>query len=159
MSEEKTVYLSLEGYQKLKDKLRELVEERRPQVIRQLAEAREKGDLSENSEYDAAKDAQASLETEIATLERTLFSAQVIDDKDKDLSKVCILSRVKLKNVKNDATFEYLLVSAVEASLKEKKLSIESPLGKNLLGRKVGEKVATSTPNGEIIFEIVSITR
>ena len=159
MSEEKTVYLSLEGYQKLKDKLRELVEERRPQVIRQLAEAREKGDLSENSEYDAAKDAQASLETEIATLERTLFSAQVIDDKDKDLSKVCILSRVKLKNVKNDATFEYLLVSAVEASLKEKKLSIESPLGKNLLGRKVGEKVATNTPNGEIIFEIVSITR
>ena len=158
MSEEKTVYLSLEGYQKLKDKLRELVEERRPQVIRQLAEAREKGDLSENSEYDAAKDAQASLETEIATLERTLFSAQVIDDKDKDLSKVCILSRVKLKNVKNDATFEYLLVSAVEASLKEKKLSIESPLGKNLLGRKVGEKVATNTPNGEIIFEIVSIT-
>ena len=159
MSEEKTVYLSLEGYQKLKDKLRELVEERRPQVIRQLAEAREKGDLSENSEYDAAKDAQASLETEIATLERTLFSAQVIDDKDKDLSKVCILCRVKLKNVKNDATFEYLLVSAVEASLKEKKLSIESPLGKNLLGRKVGEKVATNTPNGEIIFEIVSITR
>ena len=157
MSDEKTVYLSVEGYQKLKEKLQELVEIRRPQVIQQLAEAREKGDLSENAEYDAAKDAQASLEAEIANLERTLFSAQVIDNKNKDLSKVCILSRVKLKNIKTDAVFEYVLVSAVEASLKEKKLSINSPLGKSLLGRKVGEKVATNTPNGEIIFEIISI--
>lgn len=157
MSDEKTVYLSVEGYKKLKDKLQELVEVRRPQIIQQLAEAREKGDLSENSEYDAAKDAQASLETEIAVLERTLFSAQVIDSKDKDLSKVCILSRVKLKNTKNDVIFEYVLVSPFEASLKEKKLSIDSPLGKSLLGRKVGDKVAINTPNGEIIFEIISI--
>lgn len=159
MSDEKIIYLSPEGYQKLKDKLRDMVEIRRPQVIKQLAEAREKGDLSENAEYDAAKEAQSSLETEIAILERTLYSAQVIDNADKDLSKVCILSKVKLKNIENGATFEYLLVSAFEASLKEKKLSIDSPLGKNLLGRKVGDKVVTNTPNGQMVFEIVSIDR
>lgn len=158
MPDEK-VYLSPEGYQKLKDKLKEMVEVHRPQVIKQLAEAREKGDLSENAEYDAAKEAQASLETEIAVLERTLFSAQVIDDTNKDFSKVCILSKVKLKNIENGAIFEYLLVSAFEASLKEKKLSIDSPLGKNLLGRQVGDKVVTNTPNGQIVFEIISITR
>ncbi|MDR2401974.1 MAG: transcription elongation factor GreA [Cytophagales bacterium] len=157
MSDEKTVYLSLEGYQKLKDKLRELVEERRPQVIRQLAEAREKGDLCENAEYDAAKEAQAALETEIANLEQTLFSSQVVDNKNKNLSGICILSRVKLKNIKNETTFEYTLVSAVESSLREKKLSIESPLGQSLLGKKVGDKVVTNTPNGEIIFEIVGV--
>ena len=156
--DEKKVYLSSEGYQKLKNKLQELIDLERPKVIQQLAEARDQGDLSENSEYDAAKNAQAALETEIATLEQTLAAAEVIDNANQKSDKINILSKVKLKNVANGTLFEYTLVSAAEASLKEKKLSIDSPFGESLIGKKIGDKITSNTPNGKIVFEIIDIT-
>ena len=156
--EGKKVYLSPEGYRKLKDKLQMLVEEERPRVIQQLAEAREQGDLSENSEYDAAKDAQSSLETEIAILEQTLAAAEVIDNEGKSFDQVKILCRVTLKNLSNGELMECTLVSPIEASLKEHKISIDSPFGLNLLGKKVGDVIPSIANHGKISFEIIKIT-
>ncbi len=152
-------YYTEEGLQKLKDELHEMKTVQRPSISNQIAEARDKGDLSENAEYDAAKEAQGILEMKIAKLEEIISNARIIDDSNIDNSKVYILSRVKIKNVANGMAMEYLLVAENEADLKEKKISVESPIGKGLLGKAVGEIADIQTPNGIVKFEIVEITR
>jgi transcription elongation factor GreA len=131
----------------------------RPSISNQIAEARDKGDLSENAEYDAAKEAQGLLEMKIAKLDSIVAYARVIDNTNIDNSKVFILSKVKIKNVANGMEMEYMLVAENEASLKDKKISIDSPIGKGLLGKKQGEIAEVQTPNGIIQFEIVDISR
>ena len=143
----------------MKDELHEMKTVQRPSISNQIAEARDKGDLSENAEYDAAKEAQGILEMKIAKLEEIISNARIIDDSNIDNSKVYILSRVKIKNVANGMAMEYLLVAENEADLKEKKISVESPIGKGLLGKAVGEIADIQTPNGIVKFEIVEITR
>lgn len=152
-------YYTEEGLQKLKDELHEMKTVQRPSISNQIAEARDKGDLSENAEYDAAKEAQGILEMKIAKLEEIISNARIIDDSNIDNSKVYILSKVKIKNVANGMAMEYLLVAENEADLKEKKISVESPIGKGLLGKAVGEIADIQTPNGIVKFEIVEITR
>ena len=152
-------YYTEEGLKKLKDELHEMEAVQRPAISKQIAEARDKGDLSENAEYDAAKEAQGLLETKIAKLKEVIANARIIDDSEIDNSKVFILSTVTIKNTKNGATVQYTLVAENEANLKEKKISIESPIGKGLLGKAVGEIADVQTPNGIIKFEIVEITR
>lgn len=152
-------YYTEEGLQKLKDELHEMKTVQRPAISNQIAEARDKGDLSENAEYDAAKEAQGILEMKIAKLEEIVSNARIIDDSNIDNSKVYILSKVKIKNVANGMEMEYLLVAENEADLKAKKISIESPIGKGLLGKSVGEIADVQTPNGIIQFEIVEISR
>ena len=131
----------------------------RPSISQQIADARDKGDLSENAEYDAAKEAQGLLEAKISKLENVLANARLIDESQMDNSKVYILSRVKLKNLNNNAELEYTLVAENEANLKEKKISVDSPIGKGLLGKKVGEIADVQVPAGIIKFEIVEINR
>ncbi|MBC9811332.1 transcription elongation factor GreA [Crocinitomicaceae bacterium CZZ-1] len=152
-------YYTEEGLQKLKDELHEMKTVQRPSISNQIAEARDKGDLSENAEYDAAKEAQGILEMKIAKLEEIISNARIIDDSNIDTSKVYILSKVKIKNVANGMAMEYLLVAENEADLKEKKISVESPIGKGLLGKAVGEIADIQTPNGIVKFEIVEISR
>ncbi|HNR85148.1 MAG TPA: transcription elongation factor GreA [Taishania sp.] len=152
-------YYTEEGLQKLKDELHEMKTVQRPAISNQIAEARDKGDLSENAEYDAAKEAQGILEMKIAKLEAIIGSARIIDDANIDTSKVFILSKVKIKNVTNGMTMDYMLVAENEANLKEKKISVESPIGKGLLGKSVGEIADIQTPNGIVKFEIVEIGR
>lgn len=152
-------YYTEEGLQKLKDELHEMRTVQRPAISNQIAEARDKGDLSENAEYDAAKEAQGILEMKIAKLEAIISNARLIDDSNIDNSKVYILSKVKIKNVNNGMMMEYLLVAENEADLKAKKISVESPIGKGLLGKSVGEIADVQTPNGIVQFEIVDITR
>lgn len=152
-------YYTEEGLKKLKNELLEMESVQRPAISKQIAEARDKGDLSENAEYDAAKEAQGLLETKIAKLKEIIANARIIDDSEIDDSKVYILSTVKIKNVKNGAEMTYTLVAENEANLKEKKISVESPIGKGLLGKGVGEIADVETPNGIINFEIVEITR
>ena len=152
-------YFTPEGLQKLKDELVQLETQERPSISRQIAEARDKGDLSENAEYDAAKEAQGLLELKISKLKELISNARIIDESQIDTSKVFIRSKVKIKNLKNNATMEYLLVAESEANLKEGKISVDSPIGKGLLGKKVGEKAEVTTPAGKVQFEIVSITR
>lgn len=152
-------YYTEEGLQKLKDELHEMRTVQRPAISNQIAEARDKGDLSENAEYDAAKEAQGILEMKIAKLEAIISNARLIDDSNIDNSKVYILSKVKIKNVNNGMIMEYLLVAENEADLKAKKISVESPIGKGLLGKSVGEIADVQTPNGIVQFEIVDITR
>lgn len=131
----------------------------RPAISYQIAEARDKGDLSENAEYDAAKEAQGLLEMKIAKLKEIISNARVIDDSEIDASKVFILSTVKIKNKSNNMEMVYTLVAENEADLKAKKISVDSPIGKGLLGKSVGEIADISTPNGNIQFEIVEISR
>lgn len=131
----------------------------RPAISDQIAEARDKGDLSENAEYDAAKEAQGLLEMKIAKLKEVISNARVIDDSEIDASKVFILSTVKIKNKSNNMEMVYTLVAENEADLKAKKISVDSPIGKGLLGKSVGEIADISTPNGVIQFEIVEISR
>ncbi len=152
-------YYTEEGLQKLKDELHEMKTVQRPSISNQIAEARDKGDLSENAEYDAAKEAQGILEMKIAKLEEIISNARIIDDSNIDNSKVYILSNVKIKNVANGMTMEYTLVAENEADLKAKKISVESPIGKGLLGKAVGEVADIQTPNGIVKFEIVEISR
>jgi len=152
-------YYSVEGLKKLKDELHEMETIQRPSISQQIAEARDKGDLSENAEYDAAKEAQGHLETKIAKLKVVLSNARVIDDSEIDASKVFILSTVKIKNATNGMEMLYTLVAENEANLKEKKISIESPIGRGLLGKSVGEIADITTPNGIMQFEIVEISR
>lgn len=152
-------YYTEEGLQKLKDELHEMKTVQRPAISNQIAEARDKGDLSENAEYDAAKEAQGILEMKIAKLEEIVSNARIIDDSNIDNSKVYILSNVKIKNAANGATMEYTLVAENEADLKAKKISVESPIGKGLLGKSVGEIADIQTPNGIVKFEIVEISR
>ena len=152
-------YYTEEGLKKLKDELHDLESVQRPAISQQIAEARDKGDLSENAEYDAAKEAQGLLEAKIAKLKEVISNARIIDDSEIDDSKVYILSTVKIKNVKNGAEMQYTLVAENEADLKLKKISVESPIGKGLLGKAVGEIADIQTPNGVMKFEVVEITR
>lgn len=152
-------YYTEEGLKKLKDELHEMEAVQRPAISNQIAEARDKGDLSENAEYDAAKEAQGLLESKIAKLKEIIANARLIDDSDIDASKVFILSTVKIKNVQNGMEMQYTLVAENEADLKAKKISVESPIGKGLLGKSVGEVADISTPNGIMKFEIVDISR
>jgi transcription elongation factor GreA len=152
-------YYTVEGLKKLKDELHEMKTVQRPSISNQIGEARDKGDLSENAEYDAAKEAQGLLEMKISKLETVLSNARLIDNSTMDNSKVFILSNVKIRNVANNMEMEYLLVAENEADLKAKKISIDSPIGKGLLGKKQGDIADVQTPNGIIQFEIIEITR
>ena len=152
-------YYTKEGLQKLKDELHEMETVDRPSISRQIAEARDKGDLSENAEYDAAKEAQGILEMRISKLKNVIANARIIDDREIDASKALILSTVTIKNVNNGAEMTYQLVAENEANLKEKKISVESPIGKGLLGKKIGDIADIQTPNGIMQFEILNITR
>jgi transcription elongation factor GreA len=151
-------YYTEEGLQKLKDELQHLKTVERKNVIRQIAEARDKGDLSENAEYDAAKEAQGLLEIKIAKLEEIVSNARVVDSTKLDISKVSILTTVKIKNLKNNMEMKYTIVAENEADLKAGKISIDSPIGKGLIGKKVGDKVDVTVPAGIIPFEIIEIT-
>ncbi|MBM3449282.1 MAG: transcription elongation factor GreA, partial [Bacteroidetes bacterium] len=139
-------YYTAEGLKKLRDELHQLKMVERPKISQQIAEARDKGDLSENAEYDAAKEAQGLLEARIAKMEDLVANARLIDESNIDNSKVYILSRVTLKNLKTNAVVEYTLVAENEANLALKKISIESPIGKGLLGKKVGDKAQVQFP-------------
>jgi transcription elongation factor GreA len=158
MSQQITYYTE-EGLQKLKEELHEMESVQRPAISAQIAEARDKGDLSENAEYDAAKEAQGLLEMKIAKLKEVIANARIIDDSEIDDSKVYILSTVKIKNVSNGMEMVYTLVAENEADLKAKKISVESPIGKGLLGKAVGEIADVETPNGIMKFEIIDISR
>lgn len=152
-------YYTEEGLNRLKQELHEMKTVQRPSISSQIAEARDKGDLSENAEYDAAKEAQGLLEMKISKLETILSNARVIDESMVDNSKVFILSKVKIKNVANGMEMEYTLVAENEADLKAKKISIDSPIGKGLMGKAKGELAEVQTPNGIINFEIIEISR
>ena len=151
-------YLTQEGYDKLKAELDELKSTGRQEVARAIAEAREKGDLSENAEYDAAKDAQGMLEMRINELEKTLAHARIIDESMMDTSEVRLLTSVTILNKKTNKSMTYKIVSESEADLKAKKISASSPIGEGLLGKKVGEVAEIQTPAGIIHFEIVEIS-
>ena len=152
-------YYTEEGLKKLKQELHEMKTVQRPMISEQIAEARDKGDLSENAEYDAAKEAQGLLEMKISKLETVLSNARIIDDSQIDASRVFILSKVKIKNIQNKAEMEYTLVAENEADLKLKKISVDSPIGKGLLGKSKGEVADINTPNGILKFEILEISR
>lgn len=151
-------YYTEEGLKKLKEELSHLKSVERPNISKQIAEARDKGDLSENAEYDAAKEAQGLLELKIKKLEAVVGNARVMDEKNVDTSKVSVLSKVKIKNKKNGATMAYMLVSEEEADLKSGKISVASPIGKGLLGKKVGESSEIQVPAGKVEFEILDIS-
>ncbi len=151
-------YYTEEGLKKLKDELQQLKTVERQSVIRQISEARDKGDLSENAEYDAAKDAQGLLELKISKLEDIIFNARIVDSSLLDVSKVSILTTVKIKNLKNNVEMKYTIVAENEADLKAGKISIDSPIGKGLLGKKVGDKVDVTVPAGIIPFQVIEIT-
>lgn len=152
-------YYTEEGLKKLRDELADMKTVQRPAISEQIAEARDKGDLSENAEYDAAKEAQGLLEMKIAKMEALISKARIIDESMIDNSKVFILSTVAIKNVSSGAEMKYTLVAESEADLKAKKISIDSPIGKGLLGKKVGDIADITTPNGTMQFEIIEITR
>jgi transcription elongation factor GreA len=152
-------YYTVEGLQKLKDELHELKTVQRPSISEQIAEARDKGDLSENAEYDAAKEAQGILEMKISKLENIIANARLIDETLIDNSKVFILSKVRIKNQLNGMELEYTLVAENEADIKVKKISVDSPIGKGLLGKKKGDVAEIQTPGGNIKFEILEISR
>ena len=151
-------YYTEEGLKKLKDDLHHLKTVERPSVIRQIAEARDKGDLSENAEYDAAKEAQSHLETKIAKMEDIVANARIVDSSQLDNSKVSILTTVKIKNLKSNLEMKYTIVAENEADIKASKISIDSPIGKGLLGKKVGDKVEVTVPAGIIPFQVMEIT-
>ncbi len=151
-------YYTKEGLQKLRDELADLKSRGRADMAKQIAEARDKGDLSENAEYDAAKDAQGLLELKISKLETTVANARVIDENNLDTSKVSILSKVKIKNKKNNMEVTYTLVAEEEADLKSGKISVKSPIGKGLLGKKVGEVAEIQAPVGKMDFEVLDIS-
>ena len=152
-------YYTIEGLKKLKDELSHLKDIERPKASNAIGEARDKGDLSENAEYDAAKEAQGMLEMKISKLEEVFSNARVIDESQLDLSKVLVLSKVKIKNLNSQMQVNYTLVAESEADLKSGKISVSSPIGKGLLGKKVGEVAEVIVPNGTLRFEIISINR
>ena len=152
-------YYTQDGLDKLKEELQQLKTTGRQLISKAIAEARDKGDLSENAEYDAAKEAQGLHEAKIAKLETTLSTARLIDESKLDTSKVLALSIVKIKNVKNGATMSYQLVAESEADLKTGKISVKSPIAKGLLGKSVGDKTEIEVPAGKIEFEILEISR
>ena len=151
-------YMSEEGYNKLVAELRELETVQRPEISRQIAEARDKGDLSENSEYDAAKEAQGMLEMKINNLKAIISEAKIIDTSKLDTSTVQILSKVEMKNVKNNMKMVYTIVSESEANLREGKISVNTPIAQGLLGKKVGDVAEITIPQGKITLEILNIS-
>jgi transcription elongation factor GreA len=155
----KVSYYTAEGLKKLRDELDHLKSIERPKASQDIADARDKGDLSENAEYDAAKEAQGLLEMKISKLEEVVANARLIDESQLDLSKVLVLSTVKIKNQVNGMEMIYTLVAESEADLKSGKISVTSPIGKGLLGKSVGDVAEISVPNGVIKFDIVEITR
>ncbi|MCT4664732.1 MAG: transcription elongation factor GreA [Flavobacteriales bacterium] len=152
-------YYTEEGLKKLKEELDHLKFVKRPEISKQIAEARDKGDLSENAEYDAAKEAQGMLEMKIAQMESHVANARIIDESQLDNSKVYILSNVKIKNLKMNREMTYTLVAESEANLAQKKISVTSPIGKALLGKEVGDIVEAQVPAGILQLEILEITR
>ena len=152
-------YYTKEGLRKLKDELNHLKDIERPKASNAIGEARDKGDLSENAEYDAAKEAQGMLEMKISKMEDIMANARLIDESQLDLSKVLVLSKVKIKNLNNKMEMNYILVAESKADLKTGKISVNSPIGKGLLGKKIGEVAEVSVPNGTLKFEIMSINR
>ena len=150
-------YYTEEGLNRLKNELQEMKTKGRAEIARQIAEARDKGDVSENAEYDAAKDAQGMLELKISKLEDLLSNARVIDQTNLDITKISILSTVKIKNQTNKMEVKYMLVPEEEANLKENKISVKSPIGQGLIGKKVGEIAEVKTPGGVIKFEVLEI--
>ena len=151
-------YMTEDGYNKLKEELTELESVQRPAISKQIAEARDKGDLSENAEYDAAREAQGLLEMKIAILKDKIASARLIDESQIKTDAVQILTRVKLRNTKSGQEMTYIIVSESEANFKEGKLSVTTPIAKGLLGKKVGEKAIISVPSGEMELEIIDIS-
>ena len=152
-------YYTKEGLDKLRQELDHLTTVERPAISRQIAEARDKGDLSENAEYDAAKNAQGMLEMKIAKLQDEISNARIIDESKMDLKKVLILSTVKLSNLKNGSVMVYTLVPESEANLKLGRISVSSPIAKGLLGKAVGDNVEIDVPAGKLNFEIIEISR
>lgn len=155
----KISYYTEAGLKRLKDELKEMESVQRPAISQQIAEARDKGDLSENAEYDAAKEAQGLLEMKISKLKEVVSNARIIDESEIDTTRALILSKVKIKNLNNKAEMEYQLVAENEANLKEKKISVDSPIGKGLLGKSVGDVADVQTPGGIIQFEIIQVSR
>lgn len=153
------MYYTIEGLNKVKAELDRLTGIERPAISQMIAEARDKGDLSENAEYDAAKDAQGMLELKISKLQEIVRKARIIDESKLDSTKVLILSTVKIRNTKNNTTMSYTLVPENEANLREGKISVSSPIARGLLGKKVGESVEIQVPAGKVSFEVVDISR
>jgi len=151
-------YLTKEGYDKLQQELNHMINVERPAISQQIADARDKGDLSENAEYDAAKEAQGLLEMRISKLKETLSNSSIIDESKLDISKVQLLNTVHLKNLDTGQKQKFTIVSESEANLKEGKISIKTPIAKGLLGKKVGDKAIITIPSGKITFEIIEIT-
>jgi transcription elongation factor GreA len=151
-------YYTAEGLKKLKKELEQMKTVERPKISQQIAEARDKGDLSENAEYDAAKEAQGLLEMKISKLEDVLANARILSEENIDLSKVGVLTKVKIKNLANSAIMEYSLVAEKEADIRKNKISVSSPIGKGLLGKKVGETAEIQVPRGVMSFEILEIS-
>ena len=155
----KVSYYTEDGLKKLREELNNLKDIERPKISNAIAEARDKGDLSENAEYDAAKEAQGMLEMKISKLEETLAGARIIDESQLDTSKVLVLSKVKIKNEANGMEMDYMIVADGEADLASGKLSVNSPIGKGLLGKSVGDITEISVPNGKLKFKILKISR
>jgi transcription elongation factor GreA len=155
----KVSYVTEEGLLRLKDELDQLKRVERPSISRQIAEARDKGDLSENAEYDAAKEAQGLLEMRIAKLEDVVANSRIIDESKIDANRVAILNKITLLNTKTKAQMTYVLVSDSEANLKEGKLSINTPIAKALLGKEVGDEVEVKVPSGVLTLKVMNITR
>ena len=156
---DKPVYLTPEGFEKLKAELKFMISKERPRISGDIAEAREKGDLSENAEYDAAKEAQGLLEAKIAKAQTTVANARVVDESLMDSSKAFILSNVKVKNKANGMEQTYTLTSAAEADFAKGRISVTSPIGKGLLGKAVGDVITIKVPSGSVELEIVEISR
>tara|TARA_B100001287_G_scaffold85894_1_gene71766 strand:- start:619 stop:1098 length:480 start_codon:yes stop_codon:yes gene_type:complete len=153
----KIIYLSEQGFIDLKNELNHLITVERPNIIKQIAEARDKGDLSENAEYDAAKEAQGLLEAKISKLELDLSNARILDESNVDTSTVRLLTHVTIENLENSMQMSYIIVSESEADITAKKISSSSPIGKGLLGKKEGDVVDINVPNGIVKFKIISI--
>jgi transcription elongation factor GreA len=155
----KVSYITEEGLQKLKDELDHLMSIERPAISKQIAEARDKGDLSENAEYEAAKEAQGMLEFKINKLKDAISNSRVIDGSKLDTERIQILNKVKIRNTKNNSTMEYTIVSDSEADLKAGKIAVSTPIARGLIGKKVGDKVEIRVPSGVMPFEIIEISR
>ncbi len=155
----KIIYLSKEGYENLKSDLDRLKNKERPKIINQIAEARDKGDLSENAEYDAAKEAQGLLEARIAKLESDIVNARILQESNTELNSVRLLTKVTIENLENNVQMQYAIVSHAEADLSKQKISVDSPIGKGLLGRKIEDVVSVNVPSGIMKFKIIKIDK
>jgi transcription elongation factor GreA len=154
----KVSYITEDGFQRLKHELDHLVGVERPSISKQIAEARDKGDLSENAEYEAAKEAQGMLEMKISKLQDLIASSRIMDGSRIDTETIQIMNRIKIRNTKNNATMEYMIVSDNEADLKQGKIAVSTPIAKGLLGKRVGDLVEIKVPSGVIPFEIIEIS-